>query len=138
MAIPIAKKVTMIKLYFALGFVTLFMCSACQLFDPAVQEYETQFKSQKMIISSYSSEYASKHGSGFVVMMESDVSHKMDAPNSMEFRDELAKQLSEERSHGNNYCPGGYEIHRIINFKHWYTNILVDCKSMMPELIESK
>lgn len=93
------------------------------------REYETLFKSQKMIINPYSAEAVSRYGPGFVVVMKPEEARTINAPNNMEFREMLTKQLSEERLQGKNYCPNGYEFTNIIYSMHWYTEISFSCKN---------
>ncbi len=92
-----------------------------------MREYEAQLEHQKMIIAPYSPEHASRHGPGFAVTMKREVAAQMAAPNGAEFMAELERQLNLERSRGNNYCPSGYAPVKIINSKHWYTEVWVDC-----------
>ena len=113
---------------YAVVLICALTCSSCQLFDPTVREYETLFKTQKMIIGPYTPEHAARNGPGFGVTMQPDEARKVNAPNSAEFRKMLEEQLSIERSHGKNYCPYGYEVDRTIYSKHWYTEIWVNCK----------
>ncbi len=108
--------------------ISMLGCAACQLIDSTTREYEALFKKQKMIIVPYTSEHIARHGLGFEILMKREEAWKVRAPESQEFRQILEGQLSIERSLGNNYCPNGYEIDRVINSKHWYMAIWVNCK----------
>ncbi|MEJ1959284.1 MAG: hypothetical protein WDM70_07530 [Nitrosomonadales bacterium] len=105
------------------------MCSGCLFLDPSAREDETLFKTQRMIIKPFTVEVAARSGPGFEVTMKPDEASKINAPFSIEFKEMLTKQLVEERAKGNNYCPSGYVIDRIIYSRHWYAEIWVNCKN---------
>lgn len=105
------------------------MCSACLSFDSTAQEYEKLFKSQKMIVKPATPEHVARNGLGFGITMKPEEASRVDPPNGAEFRKLLEEQLSRERLQGHDYCPNGYEIDRVNYFKHWYTEIWVNCKN---------
>ncbi len=127
MAIAIRKKIVGMRFYF-FALASMLGCTSCQLIDSTEREYEALFKKQKMIIVPYTKEHAARHGLGFEILMKREEASKVRAPDSEEFRNLLKGQLTAERSLGNNYCPDGYNVDRVIYSKHWYTAIWVNCK----------
>lgn len=104
-------------------------CNACQLFDPTVARYETLMShGQSLIIEPFSEYSRARKGDGFVVIIKQEQALRTGAPNSLEFKQLLERQLSLERSRRVGYCSN-YELHKYINSKHWYTEISYLCIS---------
>lgn len=114
---------------YLLTLASVFGCSGCQSFDQAIPKYEGLLAQQSMVIAPYSPEHESRHGPGFAVTMTRDDARKLGAPDGQPFKEELEKYLADERTRGNSYCPRGYQVVKVLPFKHWYTEIWVDCKT---------
>jgi hypothetical protein len=105
--------------------VGILACSGCSL-----ELFDSKMNSNGgFVIDPYTNEAVTRNGPGFVVTIKRDLDRRLGVPDGKAFKEMLEKRLAEDRVRGNDYCPYGYEIVRVLRFTHYHTVVWVNCKN---------